>query len=39
MVVAKRKRKEKPAKMEQKKIPGPDWEPQVKQTAWLAQFT
>ena len=36
MVVAKRQRKEKPAKMEQKKIQGPESEPQMKQTALLA---
>ena len=35
MVVAKRQRKEKPAKMEQKKIQGPESEPQMKQTALL----
>ena len=35
MVVAKRQRKEKPAKMKQKKIQGLGWEPQVKQTALL----
>ena len=35
MVVAK-KAKEKPAKMEQNKIWGLEWEPQVKQTALLA---
>ena len=36
MVVAKRQRKEKPVKMDQKKIWGLEWEPQVKQTALLA---
>ena len=36
MVVAKRQRKEKPAKMEQKKIQGLESEPQMKQTALLA---
>ena len=36
MVVAKRKRKERRTKMEQKKIPGPDREPQGKQRALLA---
>ena len=28
MAVAKRQRKEKPVKMEQKKIQGPEWEPE-----------
>ena len=36
MVVDKRQRKEKPTKMEQRKVPGLEWEPQVKQTALLA---
>ena len=36
MAVAKRQRKEKPAKMEKKKIWGLEWEPQVKQTTLLA---
>ena len=35
-MVAKRQRKEKPAKMEQKKIQGLESEPQMKQTALLA---
>ena len=34
--MAKRQRKEKPTKMEQKKIRGLEWEPHVKQTALLA---
>ena len=36
MVVAKRQRREKPAKIEQRKVQGPEWGPQVKQTALLA---
>ena len=36
MVVDKRQRKEKPTKMEQRKVWGLEWEPQVKQTALLA---
>ena len=36
MVVAKTQRKENLAKMKQKKIQGLEWEPQVKQTAFLA---
>ena len=36
MAVAKRKRREKPAKIEQRKVWGPEWGPQVKQTALLA---
>ena len=36
MVVAKRQRKEKPMKIEQRKVRGPEWGPQVKQTALLA---
>ena len=36
MAVAKRKRREKPRDLEQKKIPGPGWGPQVKQIALLA---
>ena len=36
MAVAKRQEREKPVKMEQKKIHGPEWEPQVKNTALLA---
>ena len=40
MVAAEEQRKEKPTKMEQKKIQGLEWEPQVKHTALLAsQFT
>ena len=37
MVVAKRQRK-KPTKMEQRKVQGQEWEPQVKQTALLASL-
>ena len=37
MVVAKRQRREKPAKIEQRKVRGPEWEPQVKQTALLTR--
>ena len=36
MVVAKRQGRGKPAKIEQRKVWGPEWEPQVKQTALLA---
>ena len=36
MVVAKRPGREKPAKIEQRKVRGPEWRPQVKQTALLA---
>ena len=36
MVVAKRQRRENPGKIEQRKVRGPEWEPQVKQTALLA---
>ena len=36
MAVAKRQRKEKPAKIEQKKSQGQEWELQVKQTTILA---
>ena len=36
MAVAKRQRREKPVKIEQRKVWGPEWEPQVKQTAFLA---
>ena len=36
MAVAKRQGKEKPVKIEQRNVPGPEWEPQVKQTAFLA---
>ena len=36
MSVAKRQRREKLAKMEQRKVWGPEWGPQVKQTALLA---
>ena len=41
MAVAKRQRKEKPLKMEEKKIQEPEWELQVqkKSPSWLAQFT
>ena len=39
IVVAKRQR-ETPMKIEQRKVPGPEWEPEVKQQpSWLAQFT
>ena len=34
--MAKRQRREKPAKLEQRKVRGLEWEPQVKQTALLA---
>ena len=36
MAVAKKQRREKPMKIEQRKVRGPEWEPQVKQTALLA---
>ena len=36
MAVAKKPGREKPAKIEQRKVRGPEWEPQVKQTAVLA---
>ena len=36
MGVAKRQRREKPVKIEQRKVRGLEWEPQVKQTALLA---
>ena len=36
MAVAKRQRRKKPAKIEQRKIPGPEWEPQMKHAALLA---
>ena len=36
MAVAKRQEREKPVKMEQKKIHRPEWDPQVKKTALLA---
>ena len=36
MAVAKRQRREKPMKIEQRKVRGPEWEIQVKQTALLA---
>ena len=40
MAVAKRQRREKPRKTDQRKVWGLEWEPQVKQTAFLAgQFT
>ena len=40
MVVAKRQRRLKPVKIEQRKVQGPEWGLQVKWTAfWLAQFT
>ena len=39
MGVAKRQRREKPVKIEQRKVRGLEWEPQVKQTSWLTQFT
>ena len=37
MVVAKRQRREKPAKIEQRKVRGPEGEPQVNQTALLTR--
>ena len=40
MVVAKRQGREKPVKIEQRKVQGPEWGPQVEQIALLlAQFT
>ena len=36
MVVAKRKGREEPRKMEQRKVQGLEWGPQVKQTVLLA---
>ena len=36
MAVAKRQRKEKPGKIEQRKVWGQEWGPQVKETALLA---
>ena len=36
MAVAKRQEREKPAKIEQKKVQGPEWGPRVKQTTLLA---
>ena len=36
MAVPKRQRREKPTKIEQRKVRGPEWGPQVKQTALLA---
>ena len=36
MAVAKRQRREKPTKIEQRKVWGQEWEPRVKQTALLA---
>ena len=36
MVVAKRQRREKPMKIEERKVRGPKWGPQVKETALLA---
>ena len=36
MVVAKRQGREKPVKLEQRKVPGQEWGPQVEQTALLA---
>ena len=39
MEVAKRQEKEKPMKIEQRKVQGPEWGPQVEQpNSWLAQF-
>ena len=35
MAVAKRQRKEKPTEIEQRKVRGPEWGPQVKQAAFL----
>ena len=40
MAVAKRQRRERPAKIDQRMVRGPEWGPRVKRTAlWLAQFT
>ena len=36
MVVAKRERREKPTEIEERKVRGPETDPQVKQTALLA---
>ena len=36
MAMTKRQRRENPMKIEQRKVGGPEWEPQVKQTALLA---
>ena len=36
MAVAKRRGREKPVKIEQKKVQGPEWGPQVEQTALMA---
>ena len=36
MLVAKMQRRKKPSKIEQRNVPGPEWEPRVKQTALLA---
>ena len=36
MVVATRQRREKPTKIEERKVWGPEWEPQLKQTPLLA---
>ena len=36
MAVAKRQRREKPPKIEQRKVWGPEWGPEIKQTALLA---
>ena len=36
MAVAKRQGREKPMKIEQRKVQEPEWEPQVEQTAALA---
>ena len=36
MVVAKRQGREKPGEIEQRKVRGPEWGPQVEQTALLA---
>ena len=36
MAVAKKPGREKPTKIEERKVRGPEWEPQVKQTALLA---
>ena len=39
MVVAKRQGREKPAKIEQRKVQGPERGPQVEHHSWLAQVT
>ena len=36
MAVAKRQGREKPVKIEQRKVQGPEWGPQVEQTAVMA---